>query len=165
MVGIATTPTTTTLSIAGPGGGNLIPGVTTTATITTTTQAPTTTTTVHTDPTAAITGGPANGAVSPSASPTYSGTATGHGSGIDKVQVSVDGGSYSVTGVTCTGCGTASASWSFTPTSPLAEGSHTLAFRFARPGRQYLGQRHPDRDRRHRHADPGRQRLADRTAP
>jgi hypothetical protein len=129
VVGIATTPVVPTLSIAGPGGGSIIPGVTTTATITTTTQAPTTTTTTHSDPTAAITGGPANGAVSPSASPTYSGTATGHGSGIDKVQVSVDGGSHFITGVTCTGCGTATASWSFTPTAPLAEGSHTLAFR------------------------------------
>jgi hypothetical protein len=59
--------------------------------------------------------------------PTYTGTADDagvlEGETVASVQVSVDGGAFSATGVTGT------ETWSFTPASALADGAHTLVFR------------------------------------
>ena len=54
----------------------------------------------------------------------YSGTAGDTDGVVSAVEVNVDGGGFSTTGMTCTGCGTASATWSFTPASALADGPH-----------------------------------------
>ncbi len=49
---------------------------------------------------------------------------------IEAVEVSVDSGPYSATGVDCTGCGEGNeVRWGYEPGSPLANGKHTLAFR------------------------------------
>ncbi|MFL6496044.1 MAG: HYR domain-containing protein, partial [Nitrososphaera sp.] len=69
-----------------------------------------------TNPTIAITS-PEDGATLTSDSVTVKGTASDSGSGLQKVEVKVDGGSYS----TATGTGT----WSF-DVSNLAEGPHTI---------------------------------------
>src|SRR5204863_3160337 len=42
------------------------------------------------------------------------------------IEVSLDGGAFSTTGVACTGCGNASATWTFTPASTLTDGNHTI---------------------------------------
>ena len=80
-------------------------------------------------PTVAVTAGPAEASTVASARPAYSGTAGGTGSGVSEVDVSVDGGAFSTTGVACTGCNSASATWTYTPLSDLSDGPHTLAFR------------------------------------
>jgi len=45
------------------------------------------------------------------------------------VEASVDGAPFATTGIVCTGCGTASATWSYTPTAALTDGTRTLAWR------------------------------------
>ena len=72
--------------------------------------------------------GPPNGTVTPDATPTYSGTATSAGTTISRVEAKVDAGIFSAAGVSCPGCGTPSATWSFTAAA-LADGPHTLSFR------------------------------------
>ena len=78
--------------------------------------------------TAAITGGPADGATSADSTPSYSGTATASGASVRRITVSVDGALASTTGVVCTGCGSASATWELT-SEVLADGPHTFTFR------------------------------------
>ncbi|MGH8972180.1 MAG: Ig-like domain-containing protein, partial [Acidimicrobiia bacterium] len=80
-------------------------------------------------PTVAITTGPDDGTTITTGTPTYSGTASDATAGVDQVEVSVDGGVYSTADVVCTDCDTTSATWIWTPTTPLSEGSHTLDFR------------------------------------
>jgi Big-like domain-containing protein len=92
----------------------------------------TSTATVRADgtaPTIHIIASPAGG-YSATAKPSISGSAADSGgSGVKNVTVSIDGGSFSGAAVTCTGCGSTSASWSFTAASNLSEGSHTISFR------------------------------------
>ena len=82
-----------------------------------------------TAPSAAIGSGPADAGLVATATPTYGGTAADNGSGVARVEASIDGGAFSATGVACTGCGTASAAWTFTPSTGLSEATHTLSFR------------------------------------
>ncbi|MGH9268888.1 MAG: hypothetical protein ACRD0D_12030, partial [Acidimicrobiales bacterium] len=82
-----------------------------------------------TAPTLAVTGGPVDGGTSLSATPTYSGTAADSDGTVEAVEVEVDGSSFRSVGVTCTGCGTSSATWSFTPVAALTGGPHVLRFR------------------------------------
>ena len=84
-------------------------------------------------PTVAITGGPASASWTNSTTLTYSGTAGDSGTGVQAVQVSVNGAAFSTTGMACTNCGTASATWTFTPGAPLADGTYTFAFRSVDP--------------------------------
>lgn len=72
--------------------------------------------------------GPPDGTATFDATPTYSGTARSTTASIARVEAQVDGGSFSTAGVSCSGCGSLAASWTFSP-SPLSQGSHTLAFR------------------------------------
>jgi large repetitive protein len=49
---------------------------------------------------------------------------------VKEVDVSLDGGGvFTTDGVTCSGCNTANATWSFTPESALADDTYTLVFR------------------------------------
>ncbi|HVF75249.1 MAG TPA: Ig-like domain-containing protein [Acidimicrobiales bacterium] len=80
-------------------------------------------------PTLSITAGPADDSLTNNASPTYSGTATDGNNKVKQVEVKVGTGEFSTAGVTCTNCGTQSATWSWTPTTPLASGSYTFVFR------------------------------------
>jgi putative cell wall-binding protein len=75
-----------------------------------------------------ITGGPANDSVTNDTTPTYDGTATDD-QNVASVEVKVDGGAFSNSGVACVGCGTADATWSFTPVTPMSAGNHTFTFR------------------------------------
>lgn len=78
--------------------------------------------------TVAITGGPADGAITTDTTPTYTGTATASGGTVRRVTVAVDGGLPGTAGLRCTGCGTGSATWELT-TAALADGRHTFTFR------------------------------------
>jgi hypothetical protein len=80
-------------------------------------------------PALSVTSGPANGATTTDPTPTYGGKATDDDSGVKRVEAKVDGGAYSTSGVSCANCETTSATWSFTPASPLADGAHTISFR------------------------------------
>jgi predicted heme/steroid binding protein len=80
-------------------------------------------------PTVAVTSGPVDSSLSNDSTPTYGGTAADSDGTVSSVEVEIDGGSSSTSGVTCTSCGTAAATWSFTPGSALADGAHTLTFR------------------------------------
>jgi hypothetical protein len=44
------------------------------------------------------------------------------------VVAAVDGGAFANAGVTCSGCGTGAATWSWTAPAPLADGPHSVAF-------------------------------------
>lgn len=72
--------------------------------------------------------GPTNGSASFDATPSYSGTARSVGSVIARVEVAVDGGPFSTAGISCSACGTAAASWTFT-SAALADGLHSFGFR------------------------------------
>jgi hypothetical protein len=78
---------------------------------------------VNDAPTLAVTTGLANGAVTNEARPTFGGTASDKDGTLSKVEVAVDGGAYTVLGVTGLG------SWSWTPPASLGEGGHTASFR------------------------------------
>lgn len=78
-------------------------------------------------PSIALTG-PPNGTVTSDATPSYSGTATSPGTRIARVEAKVDAGGFSTAGVSCAGCGTPSASWSFTAAA-LPDGPHAISFR------------------------------------
>ena len=81
-------------------------------------------------PTLAITAGPADGTSSTVTTATWSGTATAATGGIvARIEASIDGGAFGTGGVTCTGCGATSATWTFTTPAPLAAGPHTFDFR------------------------------------
>ncbi|MGH9266938.1 MAG: Ig-like domain-containing protein, partial [Acidimicrobiales bacterium] len=80
-------------------------------------------------PTVEVTGGPPDGATIDDPTPTYTGNATDSDGAVAEVQVSIDGGQFGSAGAGCTGCGTASATWSFTPAAPLTSGPHTVSFR------------------------------------
>src|SRR5205814_8137779 len=80
-------------------------------------------------PTLGVTSGPADVGLTSSATPTYGGSAADTGSGLARVEASVDSAAFATTGVTCTGCGTASATWTFRPGTALADGVHTVAVR------------------------------------
>jgi hypothetical protein len=82
-----------------------------------------------TAPSVAVGSGPADAGLAATGTPTYGGTATDGGSGVARIEAKVDSSLYSTTGVVCTGCGTASATWTFTPATALAEGIHTVTFR------------------------------------
>ncbi|HEU5003079.1 MAG TPA: transglycosylase domain-containing protein [Actinomycetota bacterium] len=58
--------------------------------------------------------------------PQYQGTAADDTGNVVAVQASIDGGAFAPAGVTCTGCGGRSVTWSFKPPAPLADGAHTL---------------------------------------
>ena len=82
-------------------------------------------------PSASITSGPTSGSTTNDSTPTYGGTASDADGKVTRVEAQVDGGSFSTAGVTCTGCGSASAAnatWSFTPVV-LADGAHTVGVR------------------------------------
>src|SRR5206468_728246 len=79
-----------------------------------------------TAPVLAVTAGPADGSTITSATPTWSGGATDTGGAVSTVAVNLDGG-LGWTTITCTSCGTASATWSYTPT--LTNGAHTVQLR------------------------------------
>ncbi|HEV7534208.1 MAG TPA: Ig-like domain-containing protein, partial [Acidimicrobiia bacterium] len=81
-----------------------------------------------TPPALTVTGGPGDGAFVNDPTPTYSGSATDAGA-VAAVQASVDGAAFAVAGVNCTGCGTSSATWTWTPPATLGDGSHTVGFR------------------------------------
>ena len=87
------------------------------------------TTEVVTGPVSLRVTGPPNGSVTFDSTPSYSGTARSGTGTVERVEVSIDGGSYGTAGVSCSGCGTASASWTFSPASPLPDGAHSLGFR------------------------------------
>src|SRR2546423_760968 len=76
-------------------------------------------------PSLAVTSGPADGATSALARPVYGGTATDSDGTVVGIEVSIDGGTFSTAGATCTGCGTASATWGSTQTPPLPAGAHS----------------------------------------
>src|SRR4051794_13140402 len=71
--------------------------------------------------------GPPNGSVTNDSTPAYSGSASS-GVPVSRVEASVDGGAFSTAGVGCTGCGTVSAGWTFTPPA-LMDGPHSFGFR------------------------------------
>src|SRR5207249_2134509 len=77
--------------------------------------------------TLAVTSGPADAGIAIVSQPVYGGTATDTFS-VSRVEASVDGAAFSTAGVTCTACGTPSATWTFTPAA-LPDGNHTFAFR------------------------------------
>ena len=79
-------------------------------------------------PTLTITDGPEDESTTADATPTYEGTATDDDGIVTAVFVSVDLGEFSDEDVECTGCGTDAASWSYTPSSPLADGDHLFIF-------------------------------------
>jgi Big-like domain-containing protein/beta-propeller uncharacterized protein DUF5122 len=81
-----------------------------------------------TPPALTVTGGPADASLGNDSTPTYSGSATDAG-GVAVVEASVDSGPFAAAGVTCTGCLTGSATWTWTPSPALADGPHTVAFR------------------------------------
>jgi hypothetical protein len=70
-------------------------------------------------PSLSITSGPANGGLTNDVTPTFGGSAADGDGGVKRIEAKVDGGSFSTAGVGCTGCGTANATWSFTPSSSL----------------------------------------------
>ncbi|MEA3075997.1 MAG: hypothetical protein QOF60_905 [Actinomycetota bacterium] len=82
-----------------------------------------TVTSVNDAPTVAVTTGLADGAVTNDNRPTYGGTAADKDGSVSKVEAALDGGAYTVLGVTGLG------SWSWTPPASLAEGAHTASFR------------------------------------
>jgi hypothetical protein len=69
-----------------------------------------------------------NGTATFDTTPTYSGTATSQTASIARVEASVDGAAFSTAGINCAGCGSPSATWTFSP-APLGEGDRTLRFR------------------------------------
>ena len=80
-------------------------------------------------PTVTITGGPADGSVTADATPTFSGSAGDGGSGVMRIAVSLDGGAFSSSGVSCSNCGSghAAATWTGQASGHLADGPHTFA--------------------------------------
>jgi len=60
--------------------------------------------------------------------PTYTGTAADTDGTISAVKVAVGTDTPSTSGVTCTGCGTANATWSWTPATALAPGDYVVHF-------------------------------------
>jgi len=83
-------------------------------------------------PTITVSTGPTSGSTSQNP-PTWTGTATTPNSGATisggGIKASIDSGAFSATGVTITsGSGTNNVSWSFTPTAPLTNASHTIQF-------------------------------------
>ena len=86
------------------------------------------TTTTITTPSLTVTG-LVNGSRTSDTTPGYSGTARSDGPAVARVEASVDGAAFGTAGVACSGCGTANAGWTFTPTAPLPEGPHGFAFR------------------------------------
>jgi hypothetical protein len=79
-------------------------------------------------PTLAVTAGPADNAATASNAPSYSGTAADSDGTVSAVQVTLDGTAVPVGNVTCTGCGTANATWTYTPNPVLADGAHVVRF-------------------------------------
>jgi putative cell wall-binding protein len=79
-------------------------------------------------PVLTITEGPADNGVAAGGKPTYKGTATDD-SGVDSIEVKVDDGEFRTTDLTCEGCGTPSATWTYAATTGLVAGKHTIAFR------------------------------------
>jgi Big-like domain-containing protein/FG-GAP repeat protein len=79
-------------------------------------------------PTIQVTGGPPDQGTTTDTTPTYSGTAADTDGIVVQIQVFVDSGDFASAGVVCTGCGTASATWEWTPTTALGPGEHTIVF-------------------------------------
>jgi hypothetical protein len=74
-----------------------------------------------------LTGGPADGGSASDSTPTYAGTASDAG-GVAAVRVSVDNAPFSSAGVICSGCGTPSPTWTWTPPGALTDGPHSFSF-------------------------------------
>ena len=74
------------------------------------------------------------GAVTNQRAPTFTGTATDQDGDVVRLEASVDGEPWSVTGTTCSGCPGRNVTWGFQPAAPLADGTHTFAFRSADTG-------------------------------
>src|SRR4029077_5457589 len=72
--------------------------------------------------------GPADGSVTADPVPVWAGTAADGDGVVASVELSVDGAAPTAAGIVCTGCGTASATWTFTAPAPLADGAHSFAF-------------------------------------
>jgi penicillin-binding protein 1A len=89
----------------------------------------------NTPPAVAVTAGTGPGALTNNPFPPYRGTATDADGNVSAVQASVDGGPFSAAGISCGSCagggyaalGTP-VSWSWQPTTRLADGAHTIAF-------------------------------------
>ena len=79
-------------------------------------------------PTLAISGGPADGSTTSDPAPSFSGTSSDAITAVTEVEASVDGAAFSTDGVTCNGCGSASATWTWSPLVPPGDGPHTFAF-------------------------------------
>jgi hypothetical protein len=72
--------------------------------------------------------GPPNGTLTSDTTPNYSGTAQSFGAAVARIEAKLDTGPFSSAGVNCSGCGTPTASWTFSPPA-LADGPHSLSFR------------------------------------
>ena len=80
-------------------------------------------------PTVTISDGPADKASLNDGKPTFAGAAEDADGVISKVDVEIKATTSTVASAECTDCGTAKATWTFTPVNELAEGTYTLAFR------------------------------------
>ncbi|MGH2687769.1 MAG: Ig-like domain-containing protein, partial [Actinomycetota bacterium] len=80
-------------------------------------------------PSISLTSGPGDGDEVSDATPELGGTASNAGSGVRRIEASVDGGGFSTEGVVCNGCTSSSVTWSFQPLSDLGDGTHTVGFR------------------------------------
>jgi penicillin-binding protein 1A len=80
-------------------------------------------------PATSVAAGPADRAATNQKSPSFSGSASDEDGDVTSVEASVDGGPFAATGVTCTGCPARKVTWSYASPAPLADGTHTFAFR------------------------------------
>jgi len=73
--------------------------------------------------------GPLDGSPTSDTTPTYLGTTGSPSALIAGVEARVEIAGFSSAGVTCSGCGTAAATWIYSPVAPLQDGPHRFGFR------------------------------------
>jgi putative cell wall-binding protein len=79
-------------------------------------------------PTLTLTEYPTDGSLTGNDKPTYKGVSTDD-TGVAKIEVKIDAGSFSTTDITCDACNSPTASWSWTPATALTSATHTFTFR------------------------------------
>ncbi|MDQ4149904.1 MAG: PBP1A family penicillin-binding protein [Actinomycetota bacterium] len=80
-------------------------------------------------PTSALDDGLADGTITNLSSPVFKGTAIDEDGVVQRVEVSVNGGPFGESGVSCSGCPGRQVEWAFSPPTPLEDGPHTLTIR------------------------------------
>ena len=70
-----------------------------------------------------------DGSLTSDPTPTYSGMTQSPSAAIARVEAKLDSAGFETSGVSCTGCGAAAASWIYSPVAPLQDGPHSFGFR------------------------------------